>query len=209
MTDDFHLEAGGQDYSPHSLSSAHPLEYLSRGGRQRVPTKSRGWGPPQHVPEEVAMASAVNTTRAGDLEHERLFLSPLYSFLSLHPRGVGRTVPAYVKYFLSILPSQVSVSRRFNCAMEMHAWETAPRVDAQASKGRTRIGGQAPVQDEEGRPDPWRSKWYSHEITKEEWPWTFEHSDKPPRVISTIEALAMGLKLSYGGEAGRAHTRIR
>ena len=43
------------------------------------------------------------------------------------------------------------------------------------------------------------------------WPWIFERSDKPARVISTIEALAvlMGLKLFYGDEAQSAHTRIQ
>ena len=90
--------------------------------------------------------------------------------------------------------------------------DTAPRVDAQASGDRTGIGGCAPELDEEGRPDPWRSRWYSHEITKTEWPWVFERSDKPARVISTtIEALAvlMGLKLFYGDEAQGSHTQIQ
>ena len=64
----------------------------------------------------------------------------------------------------------------------------------------------APELDEEGRPDPWRSRWSSHEITRAEWPWIFERS---ARVISTIEALAvlMGLKLFYGGEAQVASAR--
>ena len=92
--------------------------------------------------------------------------------------------------------------------MVMRPWETAPQMD---ERDRTGIGGQAPKLDEESRPDPWRSKWYSHEITEAEWPWIFERSDKPAWVISTIEALAvlMGLKLFYGDVAGGAHTRIR
>ena len=53
---------------------------------------------------------------AGALEYERPFLSPLYSFLSLHPRGAVRKVRAYVKYFLRYLSRQVSLSR-YNCAM--------------------------------------------------------------------------------------------
>ena len=36
--------------------------------------------------------------------------------------------------------------------MEMHVWVTAPLVDAQASEGRTGIGGWTAVLDEEGRP---------------------------------------------------------
>ena len=114
-----------------------------------------------------------------------------------------RKVPAYVKYFLRYLSRQVSLSRHYNGAMFMHPWDTAPRVDAQASQDRTGIGGWTPELDEEGRPDPWRSRWYSHEITVAEWLWIFERSDKPTRVISTLEALAvlMGLKLFYGDEA--------
>ena len=58
----------------------------------------------------------------------------------------------------------------------------------QASEDRTGIGG---------RSDPWRSRWYSLEITRAEWPWILERGEKPARVISTTEALAvlMGLKL--------------
>ena len=44
---------------------------------------------------------------------------------------------------------------------------------------------------------------------KKEWSWIFERGDKPERVISTIEALAvlMRLKLFYGEEARGTHTR--
>ena len=49
---------------------------------------------------------------------------------------------------------------------------------------------------------------YSHEITKTEWPWVFERSDKPARVISTIEALA-GIKAVLRGRAQGSHTRIQ
>ena len=84
---------------------------------------------PQHVPrraarfikwaEEVASSDTVNTANFEEglsrlvyvaiaLEHERLFLSPLYSFLALYTRRVVRKVPAYVKYFLRYLSRQVS-----------------------------------------------------------------------------------------------------
>ena len=36
---------------------------------------------------------------AGALEYERPFLAPLYKFMSLHPRGSVRKVPAYVSFF--------------------------------------------------------------------------------------------------------------
>ena len=136
---------------------------------------------------------------AGALEYERPFLSPLYSFLSLsHTRGAVRKVLASVKCF-----------RHYNCAMLMHPLGHSPRVDAHASQDRTGIGGWAPELDEEGRRDPPQK--YSHEITEAERPWIFERGEKPARVISTLEALAvlMGLKLFYGDKAQGAHAHIQ
>ena len=48
-------------------------------------------------------------------------------------------------------------------------------------------------------------------MVQPQWPWIFERGQKPARVISTIEALAvlMGLKLFYGDEAQVAHARIQ
>ena len=71
---------------------------------------------------------------AGAPEYERLFLGPLYRFMSLHPRNSVRFVPAYVKFFLSHFAAQLELCRHYFCAVEMHSWETALRVDAQASE---------------------------------------------------------------------------
>ena len=60
----------------------------------------------------------------GALEHARPFLSPPDCFLSLHPKGVVRKVPAYVKYFLRYPSRQVSQSRHYDCAMVMRPWKT-------------------------------------------------------------------------------------
>ena len=87
--------------------------------------------------EEVASSHTINPASfeeglgrlmyvAGALEHERPFLSPLYSFLSLHPRGAVRKVPAHVQYFLRYLSRQVSLSRHYNCAMLMHSFGHSP-----------------------------------------------------------------------------------
>ena len=73
-----------------------------------------------------------------------LSLSPHYSFLSEDQRSCEESAGSMV----------------------MRPWDTAPRVDAQASEDRTGIGSWAPELDEEGCPYPWRSRWYSHEITK-------------------------------------------
>ena len=95
--------------------------------------------------EEVVRASTINTASfeqglgrlmyvAGALEHERPFLSPLYSFLSLHPRGVVRTVPTYVKNFLSYLSRQVSLDGDACLADGTEGRRTSER-------GSHRIGG--------------------------------------------------------------------
>ena len=75
--------------------------------------------------EDVASSHTVNTASDEDglgrfmyvaeaLEHERPFLSLLYSFLALHPMRVVRKVPAYVKYFLRYLSRHVSRSRHYD-----------------------------------------------------------------------------------------------
>ena len=92
--------------------------------------------------EEVASSHPINTASfeeglgrlmcvAGALEYERPFLSPLCCFLSLHPRGAVRRVPAYAKYFLRYLSRQVSLSRHYNCAMMLRSLGYSP------SGGRT------------------------------------------------------------------------
>ena len=100
---------------------------------------------------EIAQARTVNITPfeeglgrvmyvASALEHERPFQSPLYTFMSLHTRCSVRTVPPYVRFFPSYLSQQAHLCRHHACAIDMRTWDSAPRVDAQASEGRTRIG---------------------------------------------------------------------
>ena len=146
---------------------------------------------------------------AGALEYERPFLGPLYRFMSLHPRNSVRLVPAYVKFFLSHLAAQIAICRHYPCAVEMHSWDTAPRVDAQASEGRSGIGGWAPVRNEEGKLDPWLSPWFSYELTRKDW--IYERGDKPSLVISTLEALAVliSLKLFFGNEPKKGRTKVQ
>ena len=90
---------------------------------------------------------------AGALEYERPFFEPLYRFMSLHPRNSVRLVPAYVNS-LSHLATQLELCRHCSCAVEIHSWETAPRVDAQVSEKRTGIGGWAPVMNSEENSTP-------------------------------------------------------
>ena len=170
---------------------------------------------------EVAQAGHVNISTfeeglgrvmyvAGALEYERPFLAPLYKFMSLHPRGSVRKVPAYVSFFLAHLSRQIEENRHYSCATEQRSSAVSPRVDAQASESRTGLGGWLPVLDENGTPDPWRSPWFSIEVTEEEWPWVYEKGGRPALIISTLEALAVliSLRLFFGGTASQHRSKI-
>ena len=128
---------------------------------------------------------------AGALEYERLFLGPLYNFLSLHLRDSVRTVLLCVSFSLKHLAGQIAQCRHHDCAMKMYSDHLAPRVDAQASAGRTGIGEWFLHVDQSVQIDVKASRWFSHEITRDEWPRVFEKSSKPALIISTLEALAV------------------
>ena len=138
---------------------------------------------------------------AGALELERPFLGPLYNFnfMALHPR---------LRQLHSSLPRR---PRHKNFAETLESSAEAPRVDAQASDARTRIGGWFPTRVETGATSVARSLWFSMEITEEESPWIFAKDRKAALVISTLEALAVlvDLKLQFGEVAGGARTRVR
>ena len=148
---------------------------------------------------------------AGALEYERPFLGPLYNFLALHPRDSVRAVPPYVSFFLRYLADQIAQCRQHDCSSRMCPDQLAPRVYAQASAERTGIGGWFPHVDQSGKVNIKASRWFSHEITRDEWPWVFEKSPKPALVISTLEALAVlvALKVYYGQELRTDRNSIR
>ena len=49
--------------------------------------------------------------------------------------------------------------------------------------------------DEAGKPDPSRSRWFSMEKDRLNFPWVFSRGDKSSRVIATLESLAVLLAL--------------
>ena len=104
---------------------------------------------------------------AGALEFERPFLAPLYRFLTLHPRGSTRRVPAHVSSILRYLANQLRRQRHHNCDSIVLQSEYAPRVDAQDSLERTGIRGWRPVKDKNGNIDTRLSPWFSVEIWRE------------------------------------------
>ena len=74
------------------------------------------------------------------------------------------------------------------------------------------IGGWFPHVDQSGQINVKASKWFSLEITRDEWPWGFERSSKPVLIISTLEAWAVlvALKVYYGEtpQGNRSSIRI-
>ena len=148
---------------------------------------------------------------AGALEFERRFLFPLYRFLTLHPRGSVRRLPAYVVFILRYLADRIQESCHYDCAAQLVSSNFAPRADAQASDDRTGVGGWCPEVDEAGRPDPSRSHWFSMEMDRQKFPWVSSRGDKSSRVMATFESLAvlLALKAFYGSASQEVRRKIR
>ena len=125
------------------------------------------------------------------LEYDRPFLAPLHRFMTMHPRGSTRRVPACVRFILSCIAEEVSETRHCPCDSVLRSLTCSPRVDAQASDGRTGVGGWLPYLDEQGSADPKESRWFSLEVRPEDFPWVFVRGRKPSQIISTLEALAV------------------
>ena len=143
---------------------------------------------------------------AGALEYERPFLSPLYRFLTLHPRGSVRRLPSYVVLILRYLADQVQECRHYDCAAHITTTDSAPRVDAQASESRTGVGGWCPVLDVNGVRDPGKSRWFSMEVNKQDFSWVYCRGDRATRVIATLESLAF---YPSGGDQERRKIRLQ
>ena len=116
--------------------------------------------------------------------------------------------------FLSLLRSALSRWLQL-CRQFRHRYVhlgLGPRVDAQDSEERTRIGDCTPHVDEHGQLDTFRARWFSHEITQQAWPWIFEKTRSPVSLLkSTIGVLAVliSMKVFFGDSPGPKRTRIQ
>ena len=115
----------------------------------------------------------------------------MYRFLTLHPRGSVRKLPSYAIFTLRYLADQVQENWHYDCSGTLTTVAHAPRLDAQASDTRTGVGGWCPEMGVDGIPDPSKSRWFSLEVTREDFPWVFCRDDKASRVIATLESLAV------------------
>ena len=112
VADDYHLEAGGEEYRFDLMTFfivcsivGVPLSWNKTSGGETVTwvgfellhrTGSEGGRQRLRVPVSVHMPG--HERRGGTLE--RLFVGPVYRFMSLHPRDSVRAVPPYVSFFL-------------------------------------------------------------------------------------------------------------
>ena len=147
------------------------------------------------------------------LELERPFLGPLYGFMALQPRQSTRRVPACVGFILQYLADHVAQTRHYDCSETRESTTEAPRVDAQASDTGTGTGGWFPRRNSSGSIDLAMSRYFSMEITEQDWPWIYEREreSKAACIISTLEALAVlaAFKLQFGETPGEGKNRVR
>ena len=93
--------------------------------------------------------SARRRPRPCHVEHERPFPGLLFRSCPF-TRGSGAVPPCVSSSTTWLLAK----CRHYPCAVEVHSWSTAPRVDAQSSDSRTCLGGWHPIHHSQGRPDP-------------------------------------------------------
>ena len=157
----------------------------------------------------VASSSSVHLAsfeEGGGTGVREAFSGPLYKFTSLHPRDSVRAVPPHVSFFLRHLEDQ---RRHHDCSMKMYADPKSMPWQAQNALG-SEVG--SPTSISQDKSDVKAPRWFSLEITRDEWPWVFEKSSKQALIISTLEALAVlvGLTVYYGEtpKTKRSSTRI-
>ncbi len=126
---------------------------------------------------------------AGALEYEKPFLSPIYTFLSLHPGGGTRPLPTYLRLVLRFLSSRIARRRYYPSAVTRSKQRHPFRVDAHAEDEDVGIGGWLPYADEKGTIYTERSRWFAVRLTRESAPWAF-HRGQPFKAIAALEALA-------------------
>ncbi len=126
---------------------------------------------------------------AGALEYEKPFLSPIYTFLSLHPRGGTRPLPTYLRLVLRFLSARIARRRYYPSAVTRSKQSNPFRVDAHAEGEEVGVGGWLPYTDANGAIHTERSRWFALRLTRESAPWAF-HRGEPFKAIAALEALA-------------------
>jgi hypothetical protein len=126
---------------------------------------------------------------AGALEYERPFLSPIFTFLALHPGGGIKPIPIYLRLILRFLAARIARRRFYPSAISRSHQPHPFRVDAHADEEEVGIGGWLPAADQDGIVRTAGSRWFSVRLTRDNAPWAF-HRGQPFKTIAALEALA-------------------
>ncbi len=126
---------------------------------------------------------------AGALEYEKPFLSPIYTFLSLHPGGGVKPIPTYLRLVLRFLAARIARRRYYPSSLSRQRQQQPFRVDAHAEGDDVGIGGWLPHVDEAGAVRVDLSRWFAVSLTRVSAPWAF-HRGEPFKAIAALEALA-------------------
>ena len=141
------------------------------------------------------------------LEHERPFLGPLYKFFTLHHRKAVRRIPPYVVFILRYLGDQIRKQRRYSlCNLLRHRW-LFPRVDAEVSEMRTRLGGWFPTRGDDGEVSVGKSPWFSLEVTFHGCTKGETSQDWSSPLWKPL-AVVIALKLRYGQDREKERTKV-
>ena len=221
VADDYHLETSGCDYRPAifvffvlcATAGVPPLLEQGRGrghciqgGVRAVTTASSS--SESHSAARNGSPGRLGTWRRqtfstwpgsrralgrvmyvlGALDYERHFLVPPHKFLTIHPRGSVRRVPAYILSYLSL---QTGDSTHCACAEELARMTSAPRVDAQGVSHAPGLVAGSHMLVRTAGVDVSRSRWYSHEITRSEWPWCLPKMTSPRCSSQRLTPLAV------------------
>ena len=130
----------------------------------------------------------------GALTYDKPFLGPLFAFLSLHPPGVNRRLPLYVRVVLGWLRDRLKQRRTHKVVARRALKRPVLRVDAKAEGLSVAVGGWSPHYDSDGRIRKESPRWFSVELTERDAPWAFVKGI-PARAISRLELLATTLGL--------------
>ncbi len=138
------------------------------------------------------------------LEYERPFLSPLYSFLSLHPGSGIRSLPVYVRLVMQYLAMRLG-RRRFYPSAESRCSQAHPfRVDAHAEGNVIGVGGWRPTAGTDGQISLASSPWFALSLDKGSAPWAYQRG-QPYRAIASLEALAALLGIVAFSDTSRTN----
>ena len=191
VADDYHLKASGPEYRsapvvffvpcvawwvPFSRSKTAEddlvswvgFEFIHSSHKLGISQKRADWF--AEWTDEISKAQTVNITSferrtwTSDVRRRRAQARATFPFSTVHTYELASSRCSPVRSFLRSISADITTAPLI----------FAPRVDAQPSEDRTGIGGWIPQVDEHGQLDTCRSRWLSHETTRDAWSWIFE-----------------------------------